>query len=503
MRKLNNPLLIAITLVLVFITSALFVFNNTNGNDENEVASTVETDVDNQESMPELSSDATEVAALNPDDYKTDESASDYVDNDKAFTPSTYDPNAVRSGNKPKRETGSASYDQSPFNDPVESADMSYDSYATQHKGEVSESSQPVPYSKEQKPITDSTTPHTDNQNDAYKEASNTDIGKSTDNVELESEEASQAFPNHAKAEKSSEAKPDFVQDDIEASTETIETIQHDSYDSPETTQPDNVDTVGTDQPDVDSIMEDVEQVESGSDGLQSESDVLPDDSGTYEDSEDSESDNYVPMDDPGPDNYEPMDDSESDNYDPMDDSEPDNYDPMDDSSSHDTTDSAEIDTISQQPNQEQIITILTQSIISESGTFASYIDREDWERRSIGSFGEQHTNCFSVGTGASYNMWGGGTQSVSFNITDLNDYQFLNFIICGENGTDGEMEVDIYIDREMEGEPDYNYHFSSCTIPAEAKIDIHGASFISILVNNLSNNENRMVFYDLSVSDV
>ena len=150
--------------------------------------------------------------------------------------------------------------------------------------------------------------------------------------------------------------------------------------------------------------------------------------------------------------------------------------------------------------DSEQIMSLLANSLISDSGTYAPWFDREDYEYRYISSFGKQHTNCFSINTGASFNMWGGGTQFASFNVEALNEFDYLQFTICGENGTSGEMDVSIYIDREMEGTPDYNCHFSSCTIPETVQLNINGARFISIVVNNLTDHENRMVFYDLEV---
>ena len=467
MRKKNNPFLFAIALVLIFLTSALFVFNNTNVSDDNEVASTAETDTRSQDSVPELPSDTVEVAAMNPDEYDTGESTSGYAGEDKGYNPSEYDDYTNGSDSQLNGKKDEASYSESHNNNPAGSADRINGGYDTQPKEHVSGTSPSAHYSEKQKPVSEGTTQSTNNRSNTNTESPNADKNKSSDNVEIESVEAEQSYPNYAKAENSPETSLNSIQQDDEKSADDI---QQDSYDSTDTTQQYYEDITKEAQLDVENTAEDVEQKENDSADLQYEDEDTPNDSDTYETPDDSEADDY-----------EAMVDSDSDN----------------------TTDSADSPAVPQQLDAEQIVTILSESVISDSGTFASYIDRDDWERRTIGSFGEQHTNCFSVNTGASYNMWGGGTQFVSFNIKELNDYQFLNFTICGENGTDGEMNVDVYVDREMEGDPDYNYHFNSCTIPAEAKINIQGASFIGILVNNLSGNENRMVFYNLSVSDV
>lgn len=478
MRKKNNPFLFAIALVLIFMTSALFVFNNTNVSDDNEVASTAETDTGSQDLASELPSDTVEVAAMNPDEYDTGESVSGYAGEDKGFSPSEYDDYADGSDSQLNGRKDEASYSESHNNNPVEPADRLYDGYNTQPKELVSSASPSAHYNEKQKPVSESTTPFTNNRVNSNTESSNASKNKSSENAEIESVEAEQSYPNYAKAENSPEASLDSIQQDDE---DPADDIQQDSYDSTDTSRQYDEDITKEAQLDVENTAEDVEQEENDSADLQYEDEDTTNESDAYENPDNTEADDDEALDDSEADDYEAMVDSDSDN----------------------TTDSADSPAVPQQLDAEQIITILSESVISDSGTFASYIDRDDWERRTIGSFGEQHTNCFSVNTGARYNMWGGGTQFVSFNIKELNDYQFLNFTICGENGTDGEMNVDVYVDREMEGDPDYNYHFNSCTIPAEAKINIQGASFIGILVNNLSGNENRMVFYNLSVSDV
>ena len=148
------------------------------------------------------------------------------------------------------------------------------------------------------------------------------------------------------------------------------------------------------------------------------------------------------------------------------------------------------------QLDSEQIMLALSNSLIAKSGTFISFFDGTGYANCS----GSNHTNCFSISTDVGDNMLGYGMQFVQFDLNGLNDFRTLLLTICGESGAYGEMEVSIFIDRDMEGSPDLYYYFDECTVPETAEININGASFIYILVNNLADHENSMVFYDLEV---
>ena len=148
------------------------------------------------------------------------------------------------------------------------------------------------------------------------------------------------------------------------------------------------------------------------------------------------------------------------------------------------------------QLDSEQIMLALSNSLIAKSGTFISYLNETGYANCS----GSNHTNCFSISTDVGDNMLGYGMQFVQFDLNGLNDFKTLLLTICGESGASGEMEVSIFIDREMEGDPDVYFYFDECTVPETAEININGASFIYILVNNLADHDNSMVFYDLEV---
>ena len=147
--------------------------------------------------------------------------------------------------------------------------------------------------------------------------------------------------------------------------------------------------------------------------------------------------------------------------------------------------------------DSEQIMTQLASAVIDDSGSYIPWFDYDGYECRSIASLGENQTYCFSVNADSTSS---GSTQYVTFDVEDLNAFNMLQFNISGEDGASGPMDVYIYVDRAMEGNPDYYYHFDSCTVPTTAQIDINNASYISIVVSNSSDCDNTLVFYDLEV---
>jgi len=144
--------------------------------------------------------------------------------------------------------------------------------------------------------------------------------------------------------------------------------------------------------------------------------------------------------------------------------------------------------------NSEGIMKILSNSVVSDSGTYAYYIGSE-----SISVFAEECYNCFSINTAVSYNLWGGNVQNVVFNISKLNEFNELHFNIGGETGSSGTMGVEIFIDKSFDDSADYIYELDASAIPIDAKINIANATSLGIKVTNYSNNVNRLVFYNFS----
>lgn len=145
----------------------------------------------------------------------------------------------------------------------------------------------------------------------------------------------------------------------------------------------------------------------------------------------------------------------------------------------------------------EEIMKILSESVASDSGTYASYLGS-----KSISVFAEERHNCFSLNTAVDYNLWGGNVQNVVFNVTNLREVGILNFKIGGETGSRGTMAIDIFVDQPIGEYPDYTYEIEAAAAPVSASVDITDATSLSIQVTNHSSNQNRIVFFDFSDGD-
>ena len=140
----------------------------------------------------------------------------------------------------------------------------------------------------------------------------------------------------------------------------------------------------------------------------------------------------------------------------------------------------------------KDIMQILSASVLSQSGTYKAYLGSD-----SINTFAEDQHNAFSINTAASYNMWGGGVQNVSFRISEFT-FNTLSFTICGETGTSGSVTIDVFLDHSVEdGAPDYIFTLNDAQYPLTAEIDVSGMTTLAFRISNHAGHENRIVFYD------
>lgn len=142
--------------------------------------------------------------------------------------------------------------------------------------------------------------------------------------------------------------------------------------------------------------------------------------------------------------------------------------------------------------DSKKIISILADSVVSNSGTFGTYLGAD-----TISVFAEDKTNCFSINTAVSYNLWGGNVQNVIFNTSNLSEISRLSFDIGGQTGTSGKMLVKIYIDKALDESPDYSCEIEASAIPTSMSIDISDSKSLGFEVTNMSGNENRIVFFN------
>lgn len=140
----------------------------------------------------------------------------------------------------------------------------------------------------------------------------------------------------------------------------------------------------------------------------------------------------------------------------------------------------------------DTIISILSSSVVSDTGTYQAYLGSE-----SISVFAEDKYNCFSINTAVSYNLWGGNVQEVIFNVSNLCEIGVLGFKIGGETGDRGEMYIEFFLDKIPDNSPDYAFDLNAADLPIDVSLDISNTSSLGIRVTNKSSNQNRLVFFD------
>lgn len=147
--------------------------------------------------------------------------------------------------------------------------------------------------------------------------------------------------------------------------------------------------------------------------------------------------------------------------------------------------------------NSKEIVTLLTENIVTDTGTFKSYLGNDE----TISVFAEEQSDAISMRMAVWYNLWNHNVQSATFNIKSLSeDIDTLYFKAGGETGSSGTVMVEIYLDRTPDEEPaDYSVAIECSTVPTDIAVKIHGAASMVIRVTNRSDNENRIVFYDFS----
>lgn len=144
--------------------------------------------------------------------------------------------------------------------------------------------------------------------------------------------------------------------------------------------------------------------------------------------------------------------------------------------------------------SQSDIMSILADSLVSDTGTYRAYLGAE-----SVSVFAEEQYNCFSINTAVSYNLWGGNVQEVVFNVSSLSEIGVLDLKIGGETGDRGGMDVEFFLGKLPDDSPDYTFELDASDIPIGVSIDIRNYNSMSIRVTNHSGNENKLVFYDFS----
>lgn len=113
--------------------------------------------------------------------------------------------------------------------------------------------------------------------------------------------------------------------------------------------------------------------------------------------------------------------------------------------------------------------------------------------------FGDTYTNGFTMTMGASYNMWGGGTQYVTYNISSVSkEYSLIKLLVGHVDGyASNDIKVEFFLDKSLEENSDYEYTISPSISPQWISIDITNCSAMTIQVSNLGGDTNCIGFAD------
>lgn len=113
--------------------------------------------------------------------------------------------------------------------------------------------------------------------------------------------------------------------------------------------------------------------------------------------------------------------------------------------------------------------------------------------------FGDTYTNGFTMTMGASYNMWGGGTQYVTYNISSVSkEYSLIKLLAGHVDGyASNDIKIEFYLDKSLDENSDYEYTVSPNVSPQWLSIDITDCSAMTIQVSNLGGDTNCIGFAD------
>lgn len=128
----------------------------------------------------------------------------------------------------------------------------------------------------------------------------------------------------------------------------------------------------------------------------------------------------------------------------------------------------------------------------------ASYKGYEGYE--SFQMFGREYNDGFTISMGASYNMWGNGVQYAIFNVEEISrEYASIQLLVGHVDGYDvGDITLEIYVDKNLEQEPDITHVIKAEEAPAEIGIDLNGAKSLIIKVSNQGGSTNMAGFGEI-----
>lgn len=139
---------------------------------------------------------------------------------------------------------------------------------------------------------------------------------------------------------------------------------------------------------------------------------------------------------------------------------------------------------------------VVSDAFVTDTGGYQEHFTTSE----SVNVFAEDITNCFSVLCGASFNLWGCGTQEIVFNLNKISKSgDALTFTSGLTSGCSDYIECKIYLDNEEI--PYLEFIMNADSAPLTHTIDnLSQHSSMKIVLNNCSGNMNTACFYNFII---
>lgn len=143
-----------------------------------------------------------------------------------------------------------------------------------------------------------------------------------------------------------------------------------------------------------------------------------------------------------------------------------------------------------------EVLRLLADSVVTSTQGYKEITGKE-----LVSVFAEDVTNCFTMDTAVSYNLWSKNIQSVVYSTKKLlNCGNYLSFDMGIGTGGNGSVDVRIFTDSSEI--PSQEFTLKADEPPMCVVIDISKAPTLKIVCDNRASEQNRVVAYNLVLKE-
>lgn len=115
--------------------------------------------------------------------------------------------------------------------------------------------------------------------------------------------------------------------------------------------------------------------------------------------------------------------------------------------------------------------------------------------------YGTLYTNGFTISMGSFYNVWNNGQQYAVYNIEAIaSKHKEINMLVGHVDGyTSSSVILKIFLDKDINEAPDYEYTIKPELTPQSIKIGIGNKKGMTIMVDNQGNESNALGFANIN----